>query len=50
MGKREEEPFNGLVYVIVIGLSLFLLLTNVAPLSKHLGIIEKDCLKYLMLY
>lgn len=42
-GKREDEPFNGLVYVIAIDLSLFLLLTQCCTLCKPSGITEKDC-------
>jgi len=45
-GKRKDEPFNGLVYVIVRDLSLFLLLTQYCTVKQiYLGIVEKDCLK-----
>lgn len=49
MGKREDEPFNSLVYVIAIDLSLFLVLTQCCTLCKPLGITEEDCLKYVVL-
>lgn len=50
MGKRKEEPFNGLVYVIVIDLSLFLLLTQCCTVKHiYLEIIEKDYLKHVAL-
>lgn len=44
MGKREDETFSGLVYVLVIDFSLFLL-PNVASVNKHWGMIEKGCFK-----
>lgn len=49
MWKRENEPFNDFVYVTVINEFIFVTNPNVAPLSKHLGIIEKDCLISLVL-